>query len=88
MIFYLFPRTWNIRRTEESNFHSQVRLPLPLKGLVIRVSMIVISLAPILYIWATTCDFQQCGILTSVDSDEPVQPPSKLRTPNDVQSVA
>ena len=26
-----------------------------------------------------TCDFQQCGILTSVDSDEPVQPPFKLR---------
>ena len=25
-----------------------------------------------------TCDFQQCGILTSVDSDEPVQPPFKL----------
>ena len=24
-------------------------------------------------IWVTTCDFQQCGILTSVDSDEPVQ---------------
>ena len=24
------------------------------------------------HIWATTCDFQQCGILTSVDSDEPV----------------
>ena len=23
---------------------------------------------------AVTCDFQQCGILTSVDSDEPVQP--------------
>ena len=23
-------------------------------------------------IWAGTCDFQQCGILTSVDSDEPV----------------
>ena len=29
--------------------------------------------------WATTCDFHQCGILTSVDSDEPVQPPFKLR---------
>ena len=29
--------------------------------------------------WALTCDFQQCGILTSVDSDEPVQPPFKLR---------
>ena len=29
--------------------------------------------------WAVTRDFQQCGILTSVDSDEPVQPPFKLR---------
>ena len=28
---------------------------------------------------AVTCDFQQCGILTSVDSDEPVQHPLKLR---------
>ena len=26
-----------------------------------------------------TCDLQQCDILTSVDSDEPVQPPFKLR---------
>ena len=34
-----------------------------------------------------TCDFQQCGILTIVDSDEPVQPPLSLETPNDVQSV-
>ena len=25
------------------------------------------------------CDNQQCGILTSVDSDEPVEPPFKLR---------
>ena len=24
-----------------------------------------------------TCDFQHCGILTSVDSDDPVQPPFK-----------
>ena len=29
--------------------------------------------------WAVTCDFQQCGILTSVDSDESVQPPFKAR---------
>ena len=27
---------------------------------------------------AVTCDFQQCDILTSVDSDKPVQPPFKL----------
>ena len=32
--------------------------------------------------WATACDFQQCGILTSVDSKELVQPQ------NDVWSVA
>ena len=28
---------------------------------------------------AATWDFQQCGILTSEDSDEPVQPSIKLR---------
>ena len=34
-------------------------------------------------------DFQQCGILTSVDSDEPVQPSYKLRNSKcDVRSVA
>ena len=30
-------------------------------------------------ILASACDFQQCDILTSVDSDEPVQPNFKLR---------
>ena len=30
-------------------------------------------------IWAGICDFQQCGVLTSVDSNEPVQPSFKLR---------
>ena len=30
-------------------------------------------------VWAVTRDFQQCGNLTSVDSDEPVQPLFKLR---------
>ena len=30
-------------------------------------------------IWAAPCDFQQCVILTSIDSDEPVQPHFKLR---------
>ena len=34
-----------------------------------------------IYNWTVTCNFQQCGILTSVDSDEPVQPPDKLRIP-------
>ena len=29
--------------------------------------------------WAVTCDFQQCGILTWIDSVEPLQPPIKLR---------
>ena len=31
-------------------------------------------------ICAVTCDFQQCGILTSVYAGEHVQPPFKLRT--------
>ena len=31
------------------------------------------------YARAATCDFEHCGILTSVDSDQPVQPPVKLR---------
>ena len=26
-----------------------------------------------------SCDFQQCGILKSVDSDEPVKPPVRFR---------
>ena len=34
------------------------------------------------------CDFQQCGILTSVDSDQPVQPPFRHGNSNDVQSEA
>ena len=29
--------------------------------------------------WAATCDFQQYGILTCVDSDEHAQPPDKVR---------
>ena len=31
------------------------------------------------HLWALTCDFQQCCILTSVDSDGPMQPYFKLR---------
>ena len=33
----------------------------------------------VLWIWATTCDLHQCVILTSEDSDEPVQPPFKRK---------
>ena len=31
--------------------------------------------------WAVTCEFQQCGIFTCVESEEHVQPPFKLRNP-------
>ena len=34
-----------------------------------------------------TCDFQQCGVFTSVDSGEPVQPPFKLRNSKNVLPV-
>ena len=30
-------------------------------------------------IWVSACDFQQCGFLTCIDSEEPLQPPFKLR---------
>ena len=33
----------------------------------------------LIQIRAATCDFQQYGILITVDSDEPMQPPFKLR---------
>ena len=39
------------------------------------------------YVLAVTCDFQRCGILSSVDSDWPVQPHFNLRNCS-VQSVA
>ena len=35
-----------------------------------------------------TCDFQQCGILTSIDSDEPVRHLLSQETPNDDRPVA
>ena len=51
---------------------------------VIKLRMLLIRWVEVLKMhnimkWAVTCDFQQCGILTSVDSYEPVQPPFKLR---------
>ena len=40
----------------------------------------IISIISLWYeIWVATWDFQQCGILTWIGSDEPVQPPFKLR---------
>ena len=49
---------------------------------------VLIDLAVRKDIWAATYDFQQCGILTSVDSDEPVNLLLSIETPNDVWSVA
>ena len=40
------------------------------------------------FLTVCTWDFQQCGNLTFIDSDEPVQPPLSLETPNAVRSVA
>ena len=41
--------------------------------------MMYFFIIKVMSILAATCDLQQFGILTSVDSDEPVQPPFKLR---------
>ena len=40
------------------------------------------------YIWAATWDFQQCGILTWIDSEEMYSLLLSIETANDVQSVA
>ena len=37
----------------------------------------IVNFYPTILKWARTCDFQQCGILTSVDSEKPVLPPFK-----------
>ena len=52
------------------------KCPLHCVGIFVRNGMIETCIKS-----AATCVFQQCGILTSVDSDEPVQPPVKLRNP-------
>ena len=39
----------------------------------------MIVLSTCLNIWAATWDFQQCGILTWIDSGEPLPPPFELR---------
>ena len=46
--------------------------------LILALVLLILDI-PLVMIRASACDFQQCGILTSVDSDEPVQPPFKLR---------
>ena len=42
----------------------------------------------ILNMWAVSRNFQQCGILTSVDSDQSVQHPFKVWNSINVQPVA
>ena len=46
------------------------------------VSEIKLQKSSFIKLRAATCDFQQCGILASVNSDEPVQPPLTLSLPN------
>ena len=45
----------------------------------VRVFLATFSVNSMPCIWAVICDFQQCGVLTSVDSDNPLQPPFKLK---------
>ena len=45
----------------------------------VRVYLATFSVNSMPGIGAVICDFQQCGVLTSVDSDHPSQPPFKLK---------
>ena len=52
---------------------------LQIIGGALKVKLLNLSQSVAWIIWARTCDFQQSGILTSVDSDQPVQLLFKLR---------
>ena len=59
---------------------SSLHSPLSLwKGILHDWNIVVWDFTSINNLWAATCDFQQCGILIYVDSNEPLQPPFKLR---------
>ena len=74
---------WNYQRVTDEPLNGQNKLVWPRKLAHSCFSSSVHSLLPndnfFNNIWAATCDFQQCGILTCVNSDEPVQPPFTLR---------
>ena len=56
-----------------------MQLFLKIMRLGLRFYLLYYSNSMRINIGALTCDFLQCGILTSVDSDEPVQPLFMLR---------
>ena len=70
----------HFKATYDSN-HDTFRvefLVVPVGGLAFLVNH---EFSPLeVSIRAVTCDLLQCGILTSVDSDQPVQPPFKRRS--------
>ena len=58
----------------------------PIQNIIYMVDVQVFGEAPLIHMTITmsitfepTCDFQQCGTLTYVDSGDSVQPPFKLR---------
>ena len=71
-------RVRTTRTLRDSSVQGEVKIEL---NLVIRYWLYQLAFIRsfLKHIWAATCDFQQCRILTSVDSDEPVQSPFKLR---------
>ena len=71
-----------IRPSNETNFNLQIRRTKHLTSVskdLFNSTLVTIFSTVVNINLAMTCDFQQCGILTSVDSGEPVQPPYKLR---------
>ena len=79
----LFAYMWKIKFSVEISKYSLALQPETL----VNTSGRVLFSSPAMFILtlcnlgnrAATCNFQHCGILTNVDSDEPVQPHFKLR---------
>ena len=76
---------------QEKERRRVVRVVALVSGILLLVSVILVAVSlymskdidemgkPVPFDMSLTGDFQRCGILTSVDSDEPVQPPFRLR---------
>ena len=75
--------TWTLKHTDitpTKSVQSLILISITIKNIISLAHFkktIIITL--FLKKWAATRDFQQCGILRSVDSDEPVQLSVKLR---------
>ena len=72
LVFWPLHCYWPYLRYNQFNYGVHTFINIWQRKFVSYIQFVIIILA-------MTCYFQHCGILTSVDSNEPVEPPIKLR---------